>query len=239
MEAPLTETVEKNGSQPEKVTFVRPLIFLLVIAGVLILARAFNLNEYFQEARLRQFIDSYGMWGPLIYLLIWTIAPSLLLPGAPIMIAGGLLFGPFWGVVYAALGSSAGSSLAFLVARYLARDWVAVKISRSRLAHLDEKVAQHGWKIVAFTRVIGMPFFLVNYAFGLTRIQFLPYALASFFGMLPWTIALVLVSSNLLALLRGQVSVWMIIGFILLAVVGLVAVIYKRLKTPPGEAVEI
>ncbi len=229
-----------DPASAKKVSFTRPLIFILALAGLFIVARAFNLQEYFQEDRLRRFIAAYGMWGPLIYLLVWAIVPTLFLPCLPLTLAGGVLFGPVWGVVYTAIGAPAGASLAFLVARYLARDWVAAKISGSKLTHLDEKVAQHGWKIVAFTRLIPvLPFFVLNYAFGLTRIPFLPYVIATFFAMLPWTIAFVLVSSNLLALLRGQVSIWLIIGVILVAVVSLLPVIFKKVKARQGESVEI
>lgn len=229
-----------DPASPKKVSFTRPLLFILALAGLFIVARAFNLQEYLQEDRLRRFIAAGGMWGPFIFLLVWAIVPTLFLPCLPLTLAGGVLFGPVWGVVYTTIGATAGASLAFLVARYLARDWVAVKISGSRLTHLDEKVAQHGWKIVAFTRLIPvLPFFVVNYAFGLTRITFLPYAIATFFAMLPWTIAFVLVASNLLALLRGQVSIWLVIGVILVAVVSLLPVIFKKVKARQGESVEI
>ncbi len=236
----MPEIPAPDPASPKKVSFTRPLIFILALAGLFIVARAFNLQEYLQEDRLRRFIAAGGGWGPFIFLLLWAIVPTLFLPCLPLTLAGGVLFGPFWGVVYTAIGAPAGASLAFLVARYLARDWVAAKISGSRLTHLDEKVAQHGWKIVAFTRLIPvLPFFVVNYAFGLTRITFLPYAIATFFAMLPWTIAFVLVASNLLALLRGQVSIWLVIGVVLVAVVSLLPVIFKKVKARQGESVEI
>jgi uncharacterized membrane protein YdjX (TVP38/TMEM64 family) len=225
---------------PQKASFTRPLSFILLLAGLLVAARVFNLQAYVQEDRLRQVVTAYGMWGPAIYLLVWAIVPVLMMPCLPITLAGGILFGPLWGVVYAAVGATSGASLAFLVSRYLARDWVAVKLSGTKLAHLDDKVTRHGWKIVAFTRLIPvLPFFLLNYAFGLTRIPFLPYAIATFFAMLPWTIAFVLVSSSLLTLLQGRVSIWLILGIILVALVSLLPVIYKKIKARQGETVEI
>ena len=240
MAEPIPENPERDGDFPKAVPWIRPLIFLLVLAGLFIIGRALNLQEYLQEDRLRHFIASSGMWGPLVYLLILTIAPLLFIPAMPIIVAGGILFGPFGGVVYSVLGASAGSSLAFLVSRYLARDWVAAKISGSKLAHLDDLVARHGWKIVVFTRLIFvLPFFLLNYAFGLTRVHFLPYALATLFALLPSIIATVLVSSNLLDLLRGQVSMWLLLGILLLVVVGLLPVIYRRVKAQQGESVEL
>lgn len=236
----MPEIPAMDPASPKKVSYTRPLFFILALGGLFIVARAFNLHEYFQEDRLRRIIADFGMWGPFIYLLVWIIVPTLFLPCLPLTLAGGVLFGPVWGVVYTIIGATAGASLAFLVARYLARDWVAAKISGSKLTHLDEKVAQHGWKIVAFTRLIPvLPFFVLNYAFGLTKITFLPYALATFFAMVPWTIAFVLIASNLLALLQGQISIWLVIGVILVAMVSLLPVIFKKIKARQGESVEI
>ncbi|MFI5331462.1 MAG: TVP38/TMEM64 family protein [Desulfobaccales bacterium] len=227
------------AAPPKKASFTRPLIFLLALVGLFIAARALHLQEYLHEDRLRQFIASYGMWGPVIYLLVWAVGPILLVPGSVLTLAGGVLFGPVLGVVYTTIGATIGASLAFLVARYLARDWVASKIWGTRLARLDEKVATHGWKVVALTRLIGLPYVLLNYALGITRIPLLPYALATCVCMLPWTIALILVSSNLLALLRGQVSIWLIIGVILVALVALLPLAIKKIKARRGEAVDI
>lgn len=235
----MPETPETETTPPGKASHTRLLIFILLVAGLFIAVRVFNLQDYFQEDRLRGSIAAWGIWGPLIYLLVWTFAPSLFVPGLPITLAGGILFGPVWGVVYTAFGAASGASLAFLVARYLARDWVAAKLSGTKLAHLDDKVARHGWKIVALSRLIGLPFFLLNYAFGLTRISFWPYVIATFFAMLPWTIAFVLVSSNFLALLRGQVSIWLIIGIILVALVSILSILFKKIKAQQGEAEEL
>ncbi|MGA8573418.1 MAG: TVP38/TMEM64 family protein [Desulfobaccales bacterium] len=240
MPEPITENSARDNGFQGTVPWLRPLIFLLVLAVLLIIGRALHLQEYLQEDRLGRLIASCGIWGPLVYLLIWAIAPSLFIPALPLVVAGGILFGPVGGVVYSILGASAGSSLAFLVSRYLARDWVAAKISGSKLAHLDDLVGRHGWKIVAFTRlVIVLPFFLLNYAFGLTRVGFWPYALATLFALLPSITATVLVSSNLLGLLRGQVSIWLLLGILLLAVVGLLPLIYRRVKAQQGESVEL
>lgn len=230
----------ERAPAPPKASLTRPLIFVGLLLAIILVVRFFHLQDYVEKERLRQFVASFGVWGPIIYLIIWTVAPSLLLPGLPITLAGGLLFGPFWGVVYVALGATAGAILAFLVARYLARDWVAAKISGTKLARLDEQVAQQGWKIVAFTRLIPIfPYFLVNYAFGLTRIALWPYAVTTFFGMLPLTIAYVYFSSHILDLFQGKVSKGLVIGIILVALASLIPIIYKKLKAKEGDSLEL
>jgi uncharacterized membrane protein YdjX (TVP38/TMEM64 family) len=221
----------------KKASVIRPLLFLLLIATVVAM-QYFHLEQYLDQERLRQFGASYRVLLPLIYLAVWTLGP-LVLPGLPITLAGGVLFGPFWGVVYTAIGSALGAGLVFLVARYLARDWVAAKLSGTRLISLDEKVARHGWKIVAFTRLV--PFFsysLLNYAFGLTRISFWSYLGATFICMLPATIAFVYFSSNLLDLIHGRISRGLIIGVILVVLVSLIPVLYKRMKAKTADPLE-
>lgn len=214
-----------------KPSVIRPLLFLFLLAGIIFGVRYFHLDQFLEKERLRQVIAAYGMWGPMIYMCTWLVAPPLFLPGLPIGLAGGILFGPFWGVVYTIFASTAGASLAFLVARYLARDWVAAKLSGTKLAALDEKVGQHGWKIVAFTRLIpAFPFNLLNYAFGLTRISLLAYMVATFIFMLPMTIAIIYFSANLLDLLRGQVTWGVVLGVILVILVGLIPIFYKKLR---------
>lgn len=221
----------------KKAAAIRPLIFLLLIAAVVAM-QYFHLEHYLDKERLRQFGASYRVLLPLIYLAVWTLGP-LVMPGLPITLAGGVLFGPFWGVVYTAIGSALGAGLVFLVARYLARDWVAAKLSGTRLMSLDEKVARHGWKIVAFTRLVPIfSYSLLNYAFGLTRISFWPYLAATFICMLPATIAFVYFSSNLLDLVHGQISRGLIIGVILVILVSLIPVIYKRMKPKNADPLE-
>jgi len=225
---------------PKKVSIIRPLIFLVLVGGVIFTVRYFHLQEYLEKERLRQFIAGYGVWGPLIYLTVWTLAPPLSLPGLPITLAGGLLFGPFWGVVYTIIGATLGAALAFLMARYLARDWVEAKLAGTKLMVLDEKVSQEGWKAVAFVRLIPIfPYFLVNFAFGLTRIPFWSFTAATFVFMLPLTIAFVYFSSNILDLFQGKVSKELLLGVVLVALVALIPVIYKKIKARRGETFDL
>jgi len=221
-----------------KPTVIRPLIFLLLILAVVAM-QYFHLEQYLDEERLRQFGAAHRVLLPLLYLAVWTVGP-LFLPGLPITLAGGVLFGPVWGVVYTAIGSTVGAGLVFLVARYLARDWVASKLAGTRLTSLDDQVARHGWKIVAFTRLVPVfSYSLLNYAFGLTRISFRSYLAATFVCMLPATTAFVYFSSNLLNLVHGRISRGLIIGVILVLIVTLIPVIYKWRKAKTGKPVDL
>jgi uncharacterized membrane protein YdjX (TVP38/TMEM64 family) len=104
-------------------------------------------------------------------------------------VAGGALFGPVWGTLWNLIGATSGATLAFMIARYVASDWVAARAGE-RLARLIRGVEEEGWRFVAFVRLVPLfPFNLVNYAFGLTRIRLGEYVLASFVCMAPGALA--------------------------------------------------
>jgi uncharacterized membrane protein YdjX (TVP38/TMEM64 family) len=214
---------------------VKLFIFIGFLFTVIIAVRATGLHSYLDQQKLQQWIAGYGAWGPVMYISLYFVAPSFFLPGLPITIMGGVLFGPFWGVVYSMTGATGGACIAFLVARYLGREWVAGKLHGTILGKLDEEVARQGWKIVAFTRFIPLfPFNLLNYAFGLTKIKFSHYAVTTFFGMLPACIAYVVFSSSLLDLFKGKISLQLVVGVILIALVSLIPIYYKKLKAGKG-----
>jgi uncharacterized membrane protein YdjX (TVP38/TMEM64 family) len=163
---------------------------LLAALGVAV-ALAFSLREYFSVTQIRAFVDHLGPWGPVVYILIYCVAPALLLPGLPLDLAAGIAFGPVWGTIYTIIGATAGATVAFLVARTIGRDWVEQRLS-GRLARIKSGVDAEGWRFVAFARLVPIiPFNLLNYALGLTRIGVVPYAIASFVFMLPATVAYV------------------------------------------------
>ncbi|MCG3117740.1 MAG: DUF3047 domain-containing protein [Candidatus Manganitrophus sp. SA1] len=212
----------------------RAAFFLLILIGVIVAIRAGGLTEYLDQQRLHEVIGRWGIWGPLIYILIFAVAPALFLPGLPITVAGGLAFGPVWGTIYASIGSTLGAGLAFLVSRYFARGAVSEMLGE-RWKKIDEGVARKGWVYVAITRLIPIfPFNLLNYAFGLTRIGFIPYLFTSWLFMLPGTAAYVIFSSSLLDLLKGQISPALLLGLLLIALVSLAPLFYRRWKGAGG-----
>jgi uncharacterized membrane protein YdjX (TVP38/TMEM64 family) len=210
-------------------------LFFVALAAVIVTVGFSGIARRLEPEAIRTWIQGYGALAPLVYMLVYTIAPVLLLPGLPLTIAGGILFGPFWGVVYAIAGSTLGACVAFLAARYIARDWVERRLQDPRWRRLDRAVEEQGWKIVAFTRLIPLfPFNLLNYAFGLTRIRFLHYALATFVFMLPACIAFIVFSSSLPDLIQGRLSPSFLAGLGMVLLVSLIPVLYRRYRNKKG-----
>lgn len=176
-------------------------------------------------------MDSFGIWGPAVYVLLYAVSACLMFPGLPVTIAGGVIFGPLWGVVYVAIGATLGAALAFLIARYMGRDWVESILHSGLVRELYDRTEEEGWKMVAFTRLIPVfPYNFINYAFGLTRIRFTHYIAASFIFMLPGIIAYVVFSSSILGLIQGRLSPAFFIGLLLIILVSLAPFVYRRLR---------
>ncbi len=207
----------------------RPLIIPALLVAAIIMIHMTGLSRYLTQDQLRRIISGYGALAPAVYILVYTLAPVFFLPGLPITIVGGILFGPVWGVAYTITGATAGACLAFLVSRHAARGWIESRLAGSRWRKLDQEVEKHGWKVVAFTRLIPVfPFNLLNYAFGLTKIRFLDYAVATFICMLPACIAFIVFSSSLLDLLRGRVSGTFLLGAAMIVLVSTIPIWYRR-----------
>jgi uncharacterized membrane protein YdjX (TVP38/TMEM64 family) len=121
----------------------------------------------------------------------------LFLPGSILTLGAGFVFGVVRGSVLVSISATLGATAAFLVGRYLARDWVGAKIAgNEKFRAVDEAVAREGWKIVGLTRLSpAFPFNLLNYAFGVTRVSLRDYFFASWIGMLPGTVMYVYIGS--------------------------------------------
>ena len=143
------------------------------------------------------FIAGLGPLGPALFIAVYVLACVLFIPGSVLTLGAGAVFGVVWGSIYVSAGATLGASAAFLVGRYLARDWVAKKIEgNASFAAIDRAVAAEGWKIVGLTRLSPVfPFTLLNYAFGLTRVSFRDYVFASWIGMMPGTVMYVYLGS--------------------------------------------
>jgi len=180
----------------------------LVLFGLLVgtAVAAFALRDRLDLTRLETVVVSAGALGPLLYIAIYAAATTLFVPGALFGLAGGVLFGPVWGTVSNLAGATIGAALSFLIARYLAADWVARRAG-GFLQRLIAGVEAEGWRFVAVTRLAPfVPFNLLNYALGLTRIRFDQYVVASLVCMAPGTAAFTWLGFAGREALAGQTS---------------------------------
>ena len=142
--------------------------------------------------QIRDAVRASGPWAPLWCILLYAVATIGFLPTTLVGILVALLFGPWLGLPVCLAGLALGMGTAFLLSRYLLREWIARRIGDTKLfRRIEDHVSRDGWKIVVFSRILPInPFPFLNYAYGLTRIPFWVYLASSVAGVLPNTLAL-------------------------------------------------
>jgi pyruvate/2-oxoglutarate dehydrogenase complex dihydrolipoamide dehydrogenase (E3) component/uncharacterized membrane protein YdjX (TVP38/TMEM64 family) len=209
-------------------------LLILLIVGLAIMAYlALDLGQYFNldfiKARQQAF-DAHYLERPLatiaVFFILYVAVTGLSLPGAAIMtLAGGALFGLALGTLVVSFASAIGATLAFLVSRYLLRDWVRTRF-RDRLAAVDAGVARDGAFYLLTLRLVPLvPFVAVNLVMGLTAIRTWTFYWVSQLGMLAGTVVYVNAGTQLAQIdsLRGILSPAVIGSFALLGVFPLIA----------------
>ncbi len=186
-------------------------------------SQGFDPQQWLKNAL--EWIDNQGAVGGIAFILLYIVATVAFLPGSILTLGAGVVFDLFLGSAYVFIGATIGAIAAFLVGRYLARGWVAKKISgNEKFAAVDKAVGREGLKIVLLTRLSPVfPFNLLNYAYGVTGVSLKDYVLGTI-GILPGTIMYVYLGSlagNLATIGTGDqpsnpTVVWAIriIGFI-------------------------
>ncbi|MDP6544579.1 MAG: TVP38/TMEM64 family protein [Phycisphaerae bacterium] len=181
---------------------LRLIVLAVLIAGVV-------LGVVFLGDRLPQFLDSAGGMGPtgvLLIVLLYIATCVLMLPGWPLTLAVGAVFEVWVALPIVSAGATLGACAAFLVGRFIARDWISRRLAgRPKFAAVDRAVGDKGFTIVLLTRLSPIfPFNLQNYAYALTGVPFWKYALATWLGMLPGALMYVYIGAVFGQAARGE-----------------------------------
>ena len=209
------------------------IILLLAVAGLIWLFFLFDLNQYFSLANLKNelaaFKEYYGqhkVLTMLIYMVAYILMAALSLPGAVILtLAGGALFGIFYGTLLVSFASTIGATLAFLFSRYMFKDWVQHKFS-SKLVAINKGIEKEGGFYLFTLRLVPVfPFFVINLAMGVTTLRTFVFYMVSQVGMLPGTIVFINAGTQLAKIetASGILSLNIILSFVLLGIFPIIA----------------
>lgn len=175
-----------------------------------------------------------GQWGfanaALLYIVIYTVRPLILFPASLLTIASGLVFGPWYGVLFTIIGENCSANLAFTVARWFGRDWVQSK-ENSDIKRWEAKLSDNGLVTVLIMRLIYLPFDAVNYGCGLTSMRQRDFALGTFIGIMPGLVSFVLLGGSVASGVDNRLT---IIG-ISVACFFIGLIIAKRIKSMTPE----
>lgn len=215
--SPTTPIIQSRWSLVGRIALIAAGLALLLVLGR-------QLGSY--VPRFAAWVETLGFWGPLVFILGYAAATVAFIPGSILTLAAGAIFGLAKGTLYVFLGATLGSTLAFLVARYLARGAIERRLESSpKFKAIDGAVAEEGLKIVFLLRLSPIfPYNLLNYALGLTRVSLRDYVIAAL-GMIPGTFLYVYYGKALgsLAAVAGGAEVERGAGYWVVLAVGLLA----------------
>lgn len=159
---------------------------VVVIAALILLLLFVSRQLHLTDLEsVKAFILSFGALAPLIYIIMFTLIPLTLFPDAVLAIASGTIFGVFWGTVYTMIGALCGASLSFFIARFLGREWV-MKLVRHKAEWFDEGVEKQGFLIILIMRLVPLiPFDIISYGAGLSKIKYSDFMIGSMLGIIP------------------------------------------------------
>jgi len=164
------------------------LIALIAIPIALFLVMKFlPVQEWLRS--FNSWVVQMGVAGIFVFINVYAVATVLLAPGSVLTIGAGFVFGLWKGFLAVSVGATLGASLAFLIARFIARDKVeAIARRNEKFRKIDNAIGKQGAKLVFLLRLNPViPFNLSNYFYGLTSVKFWPYVFASWSGMIPGT----------------------------------------------------
>ena len=204
----------------------------LIVIGIILCQIQFDLIQTIPK--IIQWIESLGIIGMSLFVLVYILACIFLIPGSPLTVGAGAVFGFWTGLILVSVGSTLGAVAAFLISRYLASGFIEKKIDKShKFSAMDMAIKREGWKIIFLARLSPIiPFFLLNYALGLTKIRLRTYIISSWAGMIPGTVLYTYIGSLGKTILTTEKSLadWVILGAGLIATVSVTLIISKIAK---------
>ena len=195
---------------------------VLLVLLIALAALTWKLSTWLTPQQLQQALQQTGGWAPVLYIGLFILLPTFFFPVAVLALAGGLLFGLWWGSVYTFIGAVLNCALMFLLARYVGRSQVQrlveQKLSPQWQRRLQIADGKEGFLLLIILRLIpAVPNNLLTYTSGLTGISFSSYLLASAIGIIPGTFAFINIGDKTLE--AGSPSFWIAIGLLVLLLV--------------------
>ena len=174
-------------------------------------------------------------WSPVALIALWTFLSPLGLPGTPLLLAGAVVFGPWWGFLYNLTGATLGAMASFLFARVLGHDLVAHVLGEARIERIERRMEHYAFWSLLTLRLFPIPWPVFNFGAALAGIRFGQFVLSTAIGMIPqmfvWNFFYASLGSATVRQDR-QTLTWIVLAFVLLTALGLLRLILLRRSEP-------
>lgn len=215
-----------------KKAIIRFVLVLLLVATAMA-AWQLHISDYLnlefirtQQAAIKSYYSEHPFVTVGLFFVTYVAVAALSLPGAAVMtLLGGVLLGFWQGLIAVSFASTIGATLAFLLARFLLKDWIQGRYQK-QLTTLNEGFRKEGAFYLFALRLIPVfPFFLVNILTGVMPIKTRHFYGASQLGMLPGTAVYVYAGTELgkIQSLSDIASPSLLAAFIVLGLFPLIA----------------
>ena len=165
---------------------IKAVILLMFIVAAVVMVRFTGVRDFLTAERLGTLLAAAGIWAPLAFILIYAVGVCLFIPGTLLTALGAAIYGPYWGFIYVWVAAMLGAAGAFLIGRYLGREFAASLIG-DRLKKYDEAIERNGFATVLYLRLVYFPFTAMNFGMGLTKVGFRDYLWGTGLGILVGT----------------------------------------------------
>lgn len=197
--------------------FRKVLVFLLVFGAVAVLSAW--AGSVVSPQQLQEVIGRSGSWAAVAYIGLFAVLPAFFFPVAVLALAGGLLFGLWWGSLYTFIGAILNCTLMFFLARYVGRAQVEALIQKKLSPKWQQSIqnlnSRGGFLLLVVLRLIpAVPYNLINYAFGLTAMSWRTYIIGSAIGIIPGTLAFINIGDKAMDVTSPEF--WIAIGLLVL-----------------------
>lgn len=203
---------------------IKFIIIAIVIAILIYALNKVNFLKGYGPDEIKNYIDSFGILSPIAYVVILTLLPLLFFPDSVLVIAGGMVFGLFKGVVLTSIGSFLGASVSFYISRILGQKIVS-KFLKDKSVNFEKYSKQSGFFIILMLRLIPLfPFKVVSYSAGLSNISFKDFTIATVIGSIPG----IVVYTNLGDKSRNVGSSGFYMSIVLVVILFLLSLVLKK-----------
>ena len=169
-----------------KTAIVKAAILAVFVVAAILAVRFTPIKDFLTMESLGSLLQAAGWWAPLAFILIYAAGICLFIPGTLLTTLGAAIFGPYWGFLYVWVAAMLGATGAFLIGRYLGREFAASLIG-DRLKKYDDAIERNGFATVLYLRLVYFPFTPMNFGMGLTKVRFRDYLWGTGLGILVGT----------------------------------------------------
>ena len=191
-------------------------VIVAIVAAVVIALALGAFDALRDQDRVEEFLTESGPWGPIVFILAFVALQPLSLPGAVLIIPATFVW-PWWEVtLYTLAGGLLASTVGFVLARWIAQDWVRARLP-DRMRAWESRLSEHGFVSTVLLRVVTGYAPPADWVLGVSRVSVPSFLAGTVIGLIPGTVAMAVWGDDAVRGL-GDISAagWAVVGIVVI-----------------------